>query len=141
SAGTTRAPARPSATSRGLSPRPGRDTKAAGGVLPPGKPPPGLPHREHRVHGVHRALGPRARSDGLFILSRAAGRSPDEALDAFATHGPLKAKLVELRFFGSLTLPQAAECLNISQSTAHRGWRYARAWLYTAMAGDESEEK
>jgi len=64
-----------------------------------------------------------------------------EALEQFALHDPLKAKLVELRFFGGLTLEQAAECLNISLSTADRGWRYARAWLYTAMAGDESEKK
>jgi hypothetical protein len=36
---------------------------------------------------------------------------------------------------------QVAACLNISLSTADRAWRYARAWLYTAMAGDESEKK
>jgi RNA polymerase sigma factor (TIGR02999 family) len=64
-----------------------------------------------------------------------------EALEQFAAHDPLKARLVELRFFGGLTLEQAAECLNISLSTADRAWRYARAWLYTAMAGDSSEEK
>jgi RNA polymerase sigma factor (TIGR02999 family) len=64
-----------------------------------------------------------------------------EALEQFAVHDPLKAKLVELRFFAGLTLEQAAECLNISLSTADRGWRYARAWLYTAMAGDSSEKK
>jgi RNA polymerase sigma factor (TIGR02999 family) len=65
-----------------------------------------------------------------------------DALEQFAAHDPLKAKLVELRFFAGLTLEQAAECLNISLSTADRGWRYARAWLYAAMAGgDESEKK
>jgi RNA polymerase sigma factor (TIGR02999 family) len=60
-----------------------------------------------------------------------------EALEEFALHDPLKAKLVELRFFGGLTLAQAAECLEISLSTADRAWRYARAWLYDAMAGAE----
>jgi RNA polymerase sigma factor (TIGR02999 family) len=64
-----------------------------------------------------------------------------EALEQFAIHDPLKANLVELRFFGGLTLEQAAECLDISLSTADRGWRYARAWLYTAMAGDSPEKK
>jgi RNA polymerase sigma factor (TIGR02999 family) len=59
-----------------------------------------------------------------------------EALDQFALHDPLKARLVELRFFGGLTLEQAAACLDISPSTADRAWRYARAWLYTAMSGD-----
>ncbi len=56
----------------------------------------------------------------------------------FAVHDPVKAKLVELRFFAGLTLAQAAECLNISLSTADRGWSYARAWLYAAMAGGVS---
>jgi RNA polymerase sigma factor (TIGR02999 family) len=64
-----------------------------------------------------------------------------EALEQFAARDPLKAKLVELRFFAGLTLEQAAECLGISLSTADRGWRYARAWLYTAMSGDDPEKK
>jgi RNA polymerase sigma factor (TIGR02999 family) len=63
-----------------------------------------------------------------------------EALVWLAAHDPLKAKLVELRFFGGLTLAEAAECLNISLSTADRAWRYARAWLYRAMSGDDSEK-
>ncbi|MDG3004710.1 ECF-type sigma factor [Paludisphaera mucosa] len=60
-----------------------------------------------------------------------------EALEAFAAHDATKAKLVELRFFGGLTLEQAAACLGVSLSTADRSWRYARAWLYAAMAGDD----
>ena len=63
-----------------------------------------------------------------------------EALEQFAAHDPDKAKLVELRFFGGLTLAEAAECLNVSLSTADRAWRYARAWLYDAMSGDDSEK-
>jgi RNA polymerase sigma factor (TIGR02999 family) len=63
-----------------------------------------------------------------------------EALERLAAHDPLKARLVELRFFAGLTLEQAAECLNISGSTADRSWRYARAWLYDAMAGDDPEK-
>jgi RNA polymerase sigma factor (TIGR02999 family) len=63
-----------------------------------------------------------------------------EALEAFAVHDPLKAQLVELHFFGGLTLAQTAECLNVSLSTAARAWHYARAWLYAAMAGDDSEK-
>jgi RNA polymerase sigma factor (TIGR02999 family) len=64
-----------------------------------------------------------------------------EALDELALHDPLKAKLVELRFFGGLTLAQSAECLGISLSSADRAWRYARAWLYAAMAGAGSSKK
>src|SRR5262249_13987235 len=64
-----------------------------------------------------------------------------EALEVFAAHHALEAKLVELRFFAGLTLAQAAECLNMSQSTADRAWRYARAWLYNAMSADAPETK
>src|SRR5262249_41134552 len=61
----------------------------------------------------------------------------DDALERLAVHDPVKAKLVELRFFGGMSLPEIAEHLGISLSTAERGWRYARAWLYTAMADRE----
>ena len=64
-----------------------------------------------------------------------------EALDRFAEHDPAKAKLVGLRFFAGLTLDQAADCLGVSRSTADRAWRYARAWLYANMSGDEPEKK
>src|SRR5438270_2447867 len=89
--------------------------------------------------------GPRREPADLEALS--AGDPPEtllalhEALEQFAAHDPLKAKLVELRFFAGLTLEQAAECLGISLSTADRGWRYARAWLYAAMAGADPEKK
>lgn len=75
-----------------------------------------------------------------------AGSSPDnllalhDALERLAAVDPVKAKLVELRFFGGLTLEQAAECLGVSASTADRGWRFARAWLYTAMAEEVGEK-
>ena len=62
-----------------------------------------------------------------------------EALERFAAHEPVKARLVELRFFGGLTLAEAAECLNISLSTADRAWHYARAWLYDAMSGEAEQ--
>lgn len=61
-----------------------------------------------------------------------------DALDRLAAHDPTKAKLAELRFVAGLTLEQAAACLDIFRSTADRAWRYARAWLYTAVADDES---
>ena len=64
-----------------------------------------------------------------------------EALEKFAVADPLRAKLVELRFFGGLTLAEAAECLDMSLSTADRGWRYARAWLYSTMAGADSADE
>jgi RNA polymerase sigma factor (TIGR02999 family) len=62
-----------------------------------------------------------------------------DALEQFSERDPQKAKLVELRFFAGLTLEQAAACLGISLSTADRAWKYSRAWLYAAMAGEEGE--
>ena len=57
-----------------------------------------------------------------------------EALESVARHDEKKARLVELRFFAGMSLPEAAQALDISTSTAERAWKYARAWLYTAMA-------
>lgn len=60
----------------------------------------------------------------------------DAALEKLAACDPLKAKLVELRFFAGLTGAQAAEVLGIAPITADRWWNYARAWLQADMQGD-----
>jgi RNA polymerase sigma factor (TIGR02999 family) len=62
----------------------------------------------------------------------------DEALSRLAERDPVKARLVELRFFVGLTGDQAAQVLGISPKTADRYWAYARAWLRREMDnGDE----
>jgi RNA polymerase sigma factor (TIGR02999 family) len=53
----------------------------------------------------------------------------DAALRRLAEHDPLKARLVELRYFAGLTGEQAAAVLHLSPSSADRQWVYARAWL------------
>jgi RNA polymerase sigma factor (TIGR02999 family) len=53
----------------------------------------------------------------------------DAALVRLAAHDPVKAKLVELRYFGGLTGDQAAAVLGMSASGADRHWVYTRAWL------------
>jgi RNA polymerase sigma factor (TIGR02999 family) len=58
----------------------------------------------------------------------------DEALVRLSKHEPLKAELVKLRFFGGLSLDQAASCLGISEATAKRYWAIARAWLYEELS-------
>jgi RNA polymerase sigma factor (TIGR02999 family) len=57
----------------------------------------------------------------------------DDALERLAAHEPDKAQLVQLRFFGGLTLEQAAEVQRVSLPTAKRRWAYARAWLYREL--------
>jgi len=61
----------------------------------------------------------------------------DEALDRLAEEDPVKARLVELRFFAGLSVEDAARCLGISRATADRYWAYARAWLYERVQGAE----
>ena len=63
----------------------------------------------------------------------------DEALSRLAEEDPIKARLVELRFFAGLSVEDAARCLGISRATADRYWAYARAWLYDQVRGDEKK--
>ena len=60
----------------------------------------------------------------------------NEALERFETVDPLKAHLVKLRYFAGLTIPQAADALGISSTTADRYWAYARAWLHAELKKD-----
>jgi RNA polymerase sigma factor (TIGR02999 family) len=59
--------------------------------------------------------------------------SIDESLSALAEQNAQAAELVKLRFFGGLTLPEAAAALDISPRTADRLWAYARAWLHQEL--------
>jgi RNA polymerase sigma factor (TIGR02999 family) len=56
-----------------------------------------------------------------------------DALERLAAHDPRKATLVKLRFFAGLTLREAAQALEISESTADADWAYAKAWLRLQM--------
>ncbi len=87
-----------------------------------------------RTHGRRKRGGDQARveldtqvigapCDGIDILEL------DDLLEALAADDPRAAQLVQLRFVGGLTVEQAARHLDISTATAHRDWRYARAWL------------
>jgi RNA polymerase sigma factor (TIGR02999 family) len=57
----------------------------------------------------------------------------DEALASLASRDRRKADVVELRFFGGLTLEETAALLGVSPDTVHREWRRAKAWLYHAL--------
>ncbi|HEU4386424.1 MAG TPA: sigma-70 family RNA polymerase sigma factor [Blastocatellia bacterium] len=84
--------------------------------------------------------------DDALMLSR--GRSADlvaldEALNALAEVDPRKGRIVELRFFGGLSVEETAEVLGISGITVMREWNKARAWLYRELArgGVKSEHR
>ncbi len=92
--------------------------------------------RDKRGGGRHRVtLGDpattRAESIGLEDLA-----ALDEALDELAKLDERKARLVELRFFGGLSLEQAADFVGIARSTASADWRMARAWLLRRLRPD-----
>jgi RNA polymerase sigma-70 factor (ECF subfamily) len=57
----------------------------------------------------------------------------DSALEMLALEDPRKAQVVELRFFGGLSIEETAEALGISARTVHSDWAFARAWLYRTL--------
>jgi RNA polymerase sigma factor (TIGR02999 family) len=59
----------------------------------------------------------------------------DDALTRLAAVDPRKSQVVELRFFGGLTVQETAEVLKISPETVMRDWKMAKAWLYRDLSG------
>lgn len=74
------------------------------------------------------AAAPSAEADLLKI---------DDALNRLAALDPRKGQVVELRFFGGLSVEETAEALKISPETVMRDWKMARAWLYRELSGNE----
>ena len=58
----------------------------------------------------------------------------DEALTALSKIDPRKGRVVELRFFGGLSIEETAEVLEISEETVTRDWRVARTWLFRELS-------
>lgn len=61
----------------------------------------------------------------------------DAALEELSRIDPRKARVVELRYFGGLTIEEAAAVVGVSVETVKRDWRMARAWLLSQLAGGE----
>jgi RNA polymerase sigma factor (TIGR02999 family) len=87
-------------------------------------------HAEKRGGGAERitldesiARAPQPSEAGVDVLAL------DEALTRLAALDPQQANIVELRYFGGLTIEEAAEALEISPATVKRQWTLARAWL------------
>jgi RNA polymerase sigma factor (sigma-70 family) len=62
----------------------------------------------------------------------------DQALDEMAAFDPRQRDLVELKFFGGLTIDEAALSLGVSPSTVEREWAVAKAWLYHRLSSTPS---
>ncbi|OYV96917.1 MAG: RNA polymerase subunit sigma-70 [Acidobacteria bacterium 21-70-11] len=65
----------------------------------------------------------------------------DEALAALARVDPRKSRVVELRYFGGLTIEETAEVLGVSIDTTKRDWRMARAWLLAELTREAAPEQ
>lgn len=74
------------------------------------------------------AVVTQTRADELLAL--------DEALEKLAAFDKRKADVVEMRYFGGLTMEEIADVLKIHVNTVTRDWRAARAWLFAALSGE-----
>jgi RNA polymerase sigma factor (TIGR02999 family) len=63
----------------------------------------------------------------------------DEALDGLAAVDPRKARVVELRFFGGLSVEESAEALNVSEVTVRRDWQFAKTWLLRELSREKGD--
>ena len=73
--------------------------------------------------GPRAGRGPEAGAPGIDILAL------QDALERLAVFDPRKERIVELRYFGGLTIEEAAEVLGLSEATVVREWTIAKAWL------------
>ena len=64
----------------------------------------------------------------------------DDALQALAGIDPRKSRVVEMRFFGGLSIKETAEVLNVSEETVVRDWRLAKVWLLRQLSREEQHE-
>jgi RNA polymerase sigma factor (TIGR02999 family) len=58
----------------------------------------------------------------------------DDALNELTRLDPRKTQVVELRFFGGLSIEETAEVLKVSQQTVMRDWKFAKSWLLRALS-------
>jgi RNA polymerase sigma factor (TIGR02999 family) len=91
-----------------------------------------------RRHGsAKRGEGLQVSLDEALLGSRARGvelEALDEALNSLASIDPRKARVVELRFFGGLSVEEIADVLEISDETVTRDWRTAKTWLFREIS-------
>ena len=65
----------------------------------------------------------------------------DRALEALAAADEREARVVELRFFGGLTVEETAEVLHVSPETVKRDWRLAKLWLLRDLKGQKQNKQ
>jgi RNA polymerase sigma-70 factor (ECF subfamily) len=83
----------------------------------------------HRVQLDEDLAAPERREQDVLVL--------DDVLNKLAELDPRQAKMVELRFFGGLSVAEAADAMEMSKRTAEREWTMIRAWLRRELSEDE----
>jgi RNA polymerase sigma factor (TIGR02999 family) len=63
----------------------------------------------------------------------------DDALEHLAAIDERKARVVEMRFFGGLSVEESAEALNVSEVTVRRDWQFAKTWLLRELSGEKGD--
>jgi RNA polymerase sigma factor (TIGR02999 family) len=99
-------------------------------------------------HARSRQRDKRGGGRARVVLDEAVALSPqkdedvlalDEALERLAAVDPRQAKVVELRFFGGLSVEEVAEALGVSKRTVEGDWTFARAWLSRELRKDDEK--
>jgi RNA polymerase sigma-70 factor, ECF subfamily len=97
-------------------------------------------HARHRGFAKRGGNALRVPLDEVLLVAQARGiemLALDEALDALARIDHRKSRVVELRYFGGLSIEETAEVLEVSVDTVKRDFRMARAWLLAELSGKQ----
>ena len=87
-------------------------------------------------------LAARITFDEALVVSNEPGHeliALDDALEALAKFDERKSRVIEMRFFGGLSVDETAAVLSVSADTVMRDWRLAKAWLEREMGGDSHD--
>jgi len=98
-----------------------------------------------RARGARKRGGGDARvtfDEGLVVTDDARENfvALDDALEALAKFDERKSRVIELRFFGGLSVEETAAVLKVSVDTVMRDWRLAKAWLQAEMRGEHADD-
>jgi len=97
-------------------------------------------HARSKGYGKRGGGAARMTLDDALIVPTEPGRdlvALDDALEALAKVDERKSRMIELRFFGGLTVEETAAVFDVSPDTVKRDWRLAKAWLLRELRGDD----
>lgn len=102
-----------------------------------------IDHARARVRMKRGSGGQKLTLDEGLVLTEARSAelvAVDSALDRLAKLDPRQARIVELRFFGGLSVEETAKVVGISEKTVKRDWSVARAWLYQELRAEHGDD-